>query len=81
MAVSCSIGPCPDWQVVDTATGEKFYAVVDFSGLASPPASTNDLVAEGRRTRLQRPRDNGTYEQLSISAIIKATPSIPGYRP
>src|SRR5450432_3519668 len=28
LAVSCFIGPCPDWQVTDARTGEKFVAVV-----------------------------------------------------
>jgi len=80
-AVSCVVSPCPDWQVVDIATGEKFNAVVDFSQLARPPSSSNDLIAEGLRTKLQRPAGDGSYERLVVSAIIKATPSIPGYRP
>jgi hypothetical protein len=81
MAVCRFLGPCPDWEVVDAETGEKFYAVMDFSHLARPPSPSNDLVAEGGRTRLHRPSDGGTYERFSVSAIVKETPSIPGYRP
>jgi hypothetical protein len=81
LGVSCFIGPCPDWQVTDTRTGEHFVAVVDFKEIARPPSSSNDLLVEGRRVLRERPKDGGNYDVLTVSAIIKVVPSIPGYRP
>jgi hypothetical protein len=81
LGVSCFIGPCPGWQATDTETGEKFVAVVDFTGIAKPPSNSNDLVASASRARLERPNGGGSYETLTVTAIIKATPSVPGYQP
>jgi hypothetical protein len=81
LAVSCFIGPCPDWQVTDTSTGEQFVAAVDFNAIARPPVSSNDLLIEARRIPRERPKGGGSYDELTVSAIITAVPSIPGYRP
>jgi len=79
--VSCFIAPCPDWEVTDRQTGEHFVAVAEFSGLAVPPPGSADLVAEGRRVKLNRPSGDGTYEVLTITAIISTTPAVSGHRP
>jgi hypothetical protein len=81
LGVSCFIGPCPDWLVIDTETSEKFVAVVDFTSIAKPPSTSNVLVASAGRARLERPKGGGSYDALTVTAIIKATPSVPGYRP
>ncbi len=77
----CVIGPCESWEVTDRQTGERFNAVVDLSGIPNPPSSSNDLLAEARRVRRDRPNGGGAYETLTITRIIKAVPSVPGYRP
>jgi len=81
LAVSCFIGPCPDWQVTDTRTGEHFVAVVDFKAIASPPSSSNDMLIEGHRVLRERPKGGGNYDVLTVYAIIRTVPSVPGYRP
>jgi hypothetical protein len=80
LAVSCFIGPCPDWQVIDPVTGEKFVALIDLSAIANPPSSSNDLLVEARRVRRERPNGGGSYEVLAITAILKTTPAVPGYQ-
>jgi hypothetical protein len=80
-AVLCFIAPCPDWQAIDSETGEKFQVVADFSRLLRPPSQSNDLLVEAHRETLPRPGQVGTYERLVVISILKTTPSVPGYRP
>lgn len=81
MGTSCVIGPCPQWQVTDSQTGEKFVAVVDLSGIVAPPSNSHDLLAEARRVRRERPNGGGGYDMLAVTRIIEAKPAVPGYRP
>jgi hypothetical protein len=80
-AILCAVPPCPAWDVVDIETRERFYAVVDFSRIADPPSFNNDMLIEAQRVKLPRPSHDGMYERLHVTAILKVTPSVPGYRP
>jgi hypothetical protein len=79
--VLCAAGPCPDWQVTDRRSGEKFYAVVDFSRIGTiRPASPHDLLAKARRARCQHPDGDGNYELLTVSSIVETTSAASGNR-
>jgi len=79
--VSCFIGPCPDWEVTDRQTGEKFVAVGDFSQISGNRPGAADVIAEARKVQRQRPNGGGNYVVLIVTAIISTTPTIPGHQP
>ena len=82
LAVSCVRGPCPDWFVIDRQTGERFHAVVDFSGIATRPSPfASDLLAEGERRREVYPGGGGGYDLFILTAIVGTVPVAPGARP